>query len=40
MDVLNAQLIHASSAENKAAHTTIMDDVHIGYCRLAASKLK
>jgi CHAT domain-containing protein len=39
MDVLNAQLIHASSPSNKASRIGVMDAVYIGYFRLAATRL-
>lgn len=39
MDVLNAQLIHASSPSNKASRIGVMDAVYIGYFRLAATNL-
>jgi CHAT domain-containing protein len=39
MDVLNAQLIHASSPANKASRIGVMDAVYIGYFRLAAANL-
>jgi CHAT domain-containing protein/tetratricopeptide (TPR) repeat protein len=39
MDVLNAQLIHASSPANKASRIGVMDAVYIGYFRLAATNL-
>ncbi len=39
VDLLNAQLMHASSPSNKAARIATMDAVYLGYFRLAATKL-
>src|SRR5262249_37929195 len=39
VDLLNAQLMHASSPSNKASRIGTMDAVYLGYLRLAAGKL-
>ena len=39
VDILNAQLMHASSPSNKASRIGTMDTIYIGYLRLAAAKL-
>jgi len=39
VDLVNAQLMHASSPSNKASRIGTMDAVYVGYLRLAASKL-
>ncbi len=39
VDLLNAQMMHASSPSNKASRIGTMDAVYVGYVRLAAAKL-